>query len=407
MRTFSSTTVLLSLLLAVAGCTTSTGGGGLATTGGSGAASSGAPIPIDQIEAAFVDGFCHMAATCATGFEELNFSSEAVCKEFMGVDGGIGIGDTVAKVKANKINYDAAKAGLCLKAFADQCSLGDEPPAACEEAFAGAVAKDGVCTDSDECAPGNYCDMPKEPCPGTCKTKIALGEACENADCGSGLRCDYSSSKCVEDKDAVEGESCESAECVAGLYCDHSDEVTCKKVGDADAACSDDDQCKTGLFCDESAKKCAAKLAADAACADPGAASCVSGHVCAIIGKMGDKNFKCLPTRKKGESCSSHQQCGAIDLLCKGLGADSPTGTCQSVPRVGEPCVPFSFDNPQFFACFIGANCHPTTKVCVPPGKVGEECGQGLDCEDKLNCDDNDGGTNKCVKETTTTPSCK
>ena len=66
-------------------------------------------------------------------------------------------------------------------------------------------------------------------------------------------------------------------------------------------------------------------------------------------------------------------------LYCSGLSDTDPTvaGTCQAVPKLGEPC-------PER-ACELGTFCDPTTELCRPHLEAGEACLDSYDCR-PLDC---------------------
>lgn len=104
--------------------------------------------------------------------------------------------------------------------------------------------------------------------------KLAVGTVYR---CGSGLRCDAASRKCVAA--AAVGAACSSfADCTANAFCDQGKCVAALADG---AACTSDDRCKTTSFCG-SKKTCVPYLAPGSPCSsDPdsrcGGGACANG----------------------------------------------------------------------------------------------------------------------------------
>ncbi len=396
--------VAIGMNVILVGCGTSTGGGGT-TGGGGGGAASGAPVPIDNLETAVKKAFCESATACPGS--DLLFCSNAACEAFLNSSDNFEFGRNVEKIKAGKIKYDAAQAGLCLKEMVVSCSMSSgKEPAACKAAMIGLVKSGEACSIDEECEPTTFCKQKASDCPGVCTKEPALGEDCPDGRCASGAQCDSSGAaqKCVADKPAGDGEACGSVDCAEGLTCDFSQSSpVCKKKGAAGETCNGSDACADGLFCGKDGK-CLVKAKLNEACAAPGdRRSCVDGHVCGVIGKISDGKLKCIAIKKLGEACISHQACAAVDLLCKGLDvtAASPTGTCGFVPKLGEACTPSGDTYPQFPACMIGNSCDSATMKCVGPGAKGDVCGVDTDrqCGKGLTCDTDNEGKGTCKEE--------
>lgn len=406
------------MALVATGCGTDSGSSGGA---GGGGLTSGAPVPIDSLQAAAETMVCQMMVSCPEMAAEISFSSEAACIEFMKAEGDIGVGEQVALVKAGKIAYDAAKAGQCLKAMAASCEMGKVEPQVCRETFTGLVKDGDACDVTAVCGAASYCKAPdgKDPgCPGTCAPRGKLGDACKSSDeCPQDAGCVAGSdgkAVCAAEKAAGEGEGCDNADCATGLFCDwgaarSGGEAKCAKPKAAGGACGGSDGCEKGLFCKKSdtAGVCTAPAKEGEACGKPmGKGECVTGTVCAVAGKMTAKVLKCMKIKKIGEACDSHQQCAAMDMQCKGLDVTGDTtkpGTCAALPKLGEACTPASDTYVQFPSCFVAkGDCDSKTSKCVGPVGEGEDCGWNdgdRECAKSLECDvDMTTNKGKCKK---------
>ena len=390
------------IALAAAGCGTSaTTGGGL----GGGTAANGAPIAIEALDTTLKTAVCQMGETCPNS--ELQFSSVAACLAFMASNNEFGASENVAAVKAGRMKYDAAKAGLCLKGLAAACTLEAEPEG-CDEVFVGLVKDGDACNQNNECVPGSHCKQSESDCPGVCQKRPAIGEACPDYNCVDGAKCEQNrpEPKCVADVLAKKGESCMEASCEQGLSCDYSSESpTCLEPGAAGADCDSSSMCQTGLWCGQKTCKAAAKQGE--ACLQPYKAGvCEAGSACSVVGEAPEKGMPtmtCLATKKMGEACTSHQQCTAIDLFCKGLDSKvaTSTGTCALLPVLGEACTAFGPSFPQAPSCQPGLTCDKATSKCVGPAAKGQPCGgdANIDCADGLDCEYADNAdTGTCIE---------
>lgn len=133
-------------------------------------------------------------------------------------------------VAAGRIVYDAAKAQQCLDALvAVTCQeiFGDTggPPAVCLQALNGQVQEVGNCWDDLECRSDSFCDS--SDCPGTCKRRGGLNQACDStSQCQAGLACQ--SKVCMTI--LSQGATCTVAGAVCGpdLYCDATGTGNCE-----------------------------------------------------------------------------------------------------------------------------------------------------------------------------------
>ena len=401
-KIFQTPILAIAAASVLAGCGTSTTGGG--GGGGTGGTSGTNPIAAADLPKAVEDAMCTVATTCGDAFE-FSFSTVENCKLFAAASGEFGNPDELIYVSKGTVEYDGQKAAECLAAMKAQCGFENEPEA-CDLAFQGKLELDAACENDVECKGDAACVTDDLGCNGTCKALAAEGESCKDIGCKSGLVCDYQSDKCVVEKIGAEGDDCDTNECGTGLFCDYNNGggngvPKCRKLGAEGENCDYSEQCVEGLACAEG--KCAKPIAANEACTDPGeTAICAAGHVCGVIGKMTDKVAKCLPVAKVGEACTSHMQCVAMDLYCKGLENGGTAGTCSTLPQLGEDCTPPGIDFPQFFACVAGF-CDKTSKKCVPALKKGAACGEGIPCGNGLDCDDDGTGKQVCVEETSQT----
>ncbi len=184
-------------------------------------------------------------------------------------------------VAAGRIVYDAAKAQQCLDALtAVTCQeiFGDTggPPAVCFQALQGQVQDGARCWDDSECRIDSFCDH--SDCPGTCKRRSGLGQACVS-----------------------------TRECQAGLSCQNPP----LSVG----------------------KVCMTILSQGAICTAPGTV-CGPGLYCDATG-----TGLCVPQRTSG-SCTRWEECFGPEYACAGLGLPAPVVPgCAPVSRVNQACL--------------------------------------------------------------------
>jgi hypothetical protein len=105
----------------------------------------------------------------------------------------------------------------------------------------------------------------------------------------------------------------------------------------------------------------------------------------------------CVLLPKAGEGCSEANFCDGF-LVCLGLSAASPTGTCGKPLGAGAAC------DPAFDACFLsgGLVCDASTKVCARRNVVlpGQPCGPLDECGGGAACGPDPSGTARCLPRT-------
>jgi len=394
-RTCLLVTSLCLLALSFGACSGSSGGSGGSDgagggsdasgggSGGDGGAAQGSPVALDAFGSTILDAACELIVKCGQlGFV---FTSKDSCKAFLGdelLDSEFA--KLRAEVGAGSVSYDAQAAGDCIaayKAIACEAATGEltsKGPVACRKVFTGKAAIGSSCERDEHCA-STSCDRVKASgCPGKCAELGATGASCqESGDCEGELVC--VAGKCAPNVPAAVGASCDGVPCVAGAYCGTG--KVCAAQVDAGGACASSDKaCKDGLYCSSSGPQqtCAPRLEAGTDC--KAADACEPGLVCA--GASTGNPGICKPTAKLGGACTSHVECGAVDVLCKG--AEKGTGACAPLPAKGEACVQADPFAGLIFSCKLPYACDPKSSVCVDPPTVGQACtilcATGLSC---------------------------
>jgi hypothetical protein len=252
--------------------------------------------------------------------------------------------DYQKEIDAGRIVYDAAQGAACLTGFqaltcTDLTPGGGFPnPAACDAALTGTVAAGGNCYTGDSCQAG-YCTSDyTQSCPGTCQPFAQLTQPCNVVPCAGGLACDFSVTTPV-----------------------------CKTASGLNGACP----CQDAYWCDGSGGSpgvCRAFRTAGGACGYFGF-ECAAGFECVGAG-FPTPPGTCQAVVGGGTACGATAPCGA-GWVC--------SGTCTSLPSVGQPCVQGSGG----IDC-IGGYCpgvpNPTCQAYKAPGAactVAFECASG------------------------------
>jgi hypothetical protein len=258
-----------------------------------------------------------------------------------------------------------------------------------------ATAKGKPCTiGAAECATGNcgYNDDNDMVCLGAL---IADGGSCDaagspDATCKSGY-CNIKgkcAKACVYDEMLGNYAGCANTE-----YCLEVDTapppyVFCEAKGangddcdiDADANPHDDYECTSG-FCDTSMApaedgrdgKCAARVAAGAACASHLLQQCPTTQFCSFDGT----NYTCTNFLAEGVACNTPAApfgaCGDPAAYC-----NPATNTCHAYGDAGDPC---SLDSTYLY-CANGLICDQIDLKCREPGKYAD----GANCESDTQC---------------------
>jgi hypothetical protein len=284
------------------------------------------------------------------------------------------------EIDAGKASYDPSKVQACLDSLrARTCAqLLERDSEACLAALDGKVELGGDCTLDEDCKGKAICRSVSGTCPGQCAPLLAAGQACtQDSDCQDGLQCSSETKLCVQP--VGEGQSCENGAppCGPGLLCLGKDDSkktpgTCKLPSAAFASAS-------GSACDPTAGQL---CQLDSACV----AESVSLATVSI-------SWVCMPngTYAAGADCKpGFPDACASGTYCKtGTGLAALSGTCTSLPPVGQPCAS------GIYSCQSGAVCAAGTCQNYAANGVsctGDAmcysgyCGPSKGCEARLPC---------------------
>lgn len=327
-------------------------------------------------------------------------------------------------VNQDRVNVNGGAVQECADATADlacnstvvpadpgatRCTPGEaeevEVPCDPDEMFVGKQGVGDECSGQFECQPGLRCtDFGTA---GVCARRAEVGENCfDDAECATGLICDYSDGTCSEGK--LIGEACafvdpllptpgtESIRCAEGLACDPTSLLCVGGFCSPGAPCNDivaDSDCPENYFCTGDLAgllfTCQSPTAAGVACmrdetcasgyCDPNTATCgtllADGDVC----NFGDEcssgycdfmTSTCAPTVGNGMACQSDEQCSAG--YC-----DGGTATCTAYATEGGACDVAQCDPTGDLFC-VDLTCQrapfPNGTSCV----AGGECQSGV-----------------------------
>lgn len=247
--------------------------------GSSDGSGTAAPIPKEQLLDRMTSAVCDNIGPCCSqqGYAHDPASCKQLLTQFYGQF-------VTPLLSADGVQYDAAAAGACLKAFqsvAASCA-GEPDSPACDRVFVGTLAEGANCQLDEQCkAPQGgsaYCDDGKcvaEPrgklgdgCYGTCTTSgnstscSGGGASNGNATCytNDGVFCGESGN-CEQLAGA--GQSCSGGGCVAGHYCGNG---TCTPQLGAGGDCGGSwEACNAQTYCNDEGK-CAARQQNGADC---------------------------------------------------------------------------------------------------------------------------------------------
>jgi len=297
--------------------------------------SSGGPIKVDDLRAAYVAFACNSLTRC--GLVESSSECRTLRVTASGNYSGLFTDGQIEAAKAGILPYDGTAAGDCLASFFSTCDrnyLGTTRARveACDHIFTASAGSGAACGINEECVSG-YCET-TTPCVGTCYGSMAppprphLGESCQmNTDCIDSW-CDTSTS----------------------LY-------TCQAFGASGTPCQSDNQCQSGLSCRTGT--CRALAATGGACS--------SDSDCSSIGDY--CNGTCTKYGVAGDACSSGTQCAPLFYRC-----DSATQKCVSGPRLGDVCTGAG-------ACIDQSYCDTTQDKCVALLADGAQCMSSDQCK--------------------------
>lgn len=217
-----------------------------------------------------------------------------------------------------------------------------------------------MCNDGRGCSSG-FCDF--STFPSFCRTAPSEGETCSGT-CAEGVFCDFSTFPAICRTLPLEGEPC-TGTCADELWCDFSDSFpgVCRSIPGDGERCNG--TCEEGLFCDFSTFPSFCRVA-------PGLGetcfgTCSTGLAC--VWDAGFTRQTCQPRMPEGADCDGDFECRE-DLFCD---FSSFPGTCSALGTDGQECG----------RCVDGLDCRFFSilggSYCVPPGRLGEECGSLCD----------------------------
>jgi hypothetical protein len=272
-----------------------------------------------------------------------------------------------AEVAAGRVVYDGVETARCFERWASgDCT---EPNAGREyicDNFIGQRAAGETCSNDDQCGVvASYCAFDGT-CPGVCRAKAALDDACsDEVPCADGLVCHEQ--LCVRPGGVAAGCGIGEVPCRFGLVCvgeTASALGTCRSsatlfASRAGEACDPDvgPFCREGLACvlaqtsPSVTWQCRARVAAGAPCRLAYLSQCPPTQQCTATGASPDGTCVALPSQ--GQACST----AVGSLTCApGLGCDE-TGTCVAGGELGDAC---SIDGECWSGTCAGGACAAT-----------------------------------------------
>ena len=250
----------------------------------------------------------------------------------------------------------------------------------------------GTCTRAPEpcsegsCGPDAFCTYD-----GTCQTRSAIGEACDDAlvdfenlsddPCVAGAHCQ--DAVCVADLEAgaacagVNVKACgESAACLCSgnsVDCDAA-EYSCQQRRAEGEPCNMAYDCGAGLYCDfDAGGICAKRGGVGAACGNA-VGACAHPLACAS-GKCGGEEpiVTEIPLLEEGQSCIDTGSC-PLGTACTCENESCIEKRCLPAPGLGESCEAQMLANYTAFACAEGLCDLLGGYTCVLPAAAGEPC---------------------------------
>ena len=253
--------------------------------------------------------------------------------------------------------------GPCLEHSSDPsaCSrylLRDSLVSECLDVFGGSMKEGEPCFHGLECGPGLRCSLGHQ-CPGECVAARGPWNACTpwQQQCAQGMDCVSDPPQCTplsEEGEPCtrEGEGGPFPRCHPHLSClDERDASTgvCRGRKEENTGCGDEEgRCQPSLFClrkttDAAEGWCNPPLARGEICdlrlAEP-PGPCGLGSICYGPGRRGGQPYyggTCQPLPRVGEPCVRSID-GCEDSFCALVNSDM-TGWCQPYKEVGEPCA--------------------------------------------------------------------
>lgn len=342
----------------------------------------GDSVKIDDIDQAYIEGFCESLRQCQQfeGEGELALIANVVdretdlsCEELLTRLGVAEVPREVAGVEEGTVEYNGARAQRCLDAMVRNCvpfsSLDVLPE--CRGIFEGTVPAGGTCRISGECVPGTYCANDFQ-CAGTCTAQVAVGTTCTRDDMCS-------------PNDGVGFTHCNTTAENPVPHCVHT--TVTARVGEG-GTCGElvgegDEQsyavCGPGLFCQfpegSDTGTCSAPLAPGSTCDGP--------DLCANGACIDGQCLEVTMSKSPGEACDFEE-----GVLCDGtqhLACNTDTGVCETIGdgTVGSPC---DADDDFLFGlltCNTGLYCDHEleTPSCQARKALGAICSDDVECE--------------------------
>jgi len=307
--------------------------------------SGGGDIPITGLEAAVVNAYCNIYASCGL------IDDAETCRSIytdVQVDPSL-----VAAVEAGKVIYHPDKARECLNGLSGTCDRNtfnrNNNADACDQTFEGTVGADGQCAINEECI-SRQCDVPS--CPDACCQGTCVGST-------------------PAPRPRV-GESCAMTSSCIDSYC-NTTTLVCEAYLADGAACTSSSACLNGSCTNQ---MCTAYPGPGEACGTTTSTQCDDlGYICSTT------TMTCVAYALGGDPCTADRDCSPIYLCGTG-------GTCQLRPRLGEACGTTQSNS----TCIDRSYCEPTTMMCTAPKADGASCTTDRECASN-NCDNT---TNMC-----------
>ena len=282
--------------------------------------------------------------------------------------------DLKVSIERRTTTYDGVSLARCLSRHSVDCRLAQQEfpdwtlwLEICPEAFSGSVGVEGGCWRHEECQSGLYCDHGDDgsSCPGTCKPRLAVGEACSV----SGGREFSACQQTVDDGLARCMRNNNQTVCTA---------IRFAKTAELGQSCGVTEEagrrthtlCATGLYCSR-ANRCVEPIAPGGAC-DLGLDACQSGDVCLGEAGCSDLSYRA----EAGQACGNLVTCSiaqprlqCVAGYCQAVGDGTLGASCRS--QVG---------NAVQFACNAPLVCDVETKRCDRPKVAGQRCTLDAEC---------------------------
>ena len=346
---------------------TSTGGGGGSSTGGGGGSSTGggsgggSGSTFETWCASYVNSICDVAGRCGL------YSSASVCRSSVGASLACA---TTPAMRDGRTVFDSSLAATCLNQLNTAACDAVDIVTGCAPALHGAVALNGACYGSNECANNLFCDT-STTCPGLCHAAGALGQP-----------------------------PTAGSTCVTGAVAYNSVCVAPTPVGQscAPAGSSSDRPCVAGAFC-SAAKVCTAKRLTGQTCTAGSYAECAglsqcNGGVCGGLGALSapcDSARRCMgdlycgPTNVCVALGTLNTACSSISGQCQGnlirdIPAGMTTGTCQAIHTLGQSCTYFGYQ------CGFTGQLYCTATSSNMSGVCAMQKGPGASCQSYQEC---------------------